>query len=181
MLSPTAYALLSSSSISDLSLRFFLLLLSRYDLRGFRAIDPRILEQELGMKPKTITFYMKELLKLKLLESGPVTTHPRGDRAGIPSYRVNPEWWMTRNQAEEGDRILERESLLDIFKGGPSAISRIGTNTAPLPDPSAPSPPLAQPSATDTPSSLNTHDRNSADSLDLARESSETSAPNSSL
>lgn len=113
MLSPAAYSLLASpSTISDPALRFFLRLLAQFDLHGYRAIDPQLLAKDWGISAGKVRKYLHELLQLKLLKSGPTTTHPRGRTGGVGSYRVNPTYWLTKDESEEGDRVLERESLL---------------------------------------------------------------------
>ncbi len=92
MLNLRTYQLLSDpQKISKGALRFFMQLMARYDLRRFRSLPPPSQAKSyFDIDPSSMTSYLSQLVREKILELGPAVISP--------TYRLTSE---SRLSAEE--------------------------------------------------------------------------------
>ena len=95
MLSLTTFQTLSDyRRISIGALRLFMQLMARYDLRRFRALPPPSQAKSyFGIEPVSMTKYLAQLVKEKILELGPVVISP--------TYRLTNESRLSAEELEQ--------------------------------------------------------------------------------
>ncbi len=126
MLNHVCLRLISSAeNLSIAELRFFLRLVSNYDLSRFRALHMQRLVSNHDMHAETISTTISKLVSLGILEEGP-QGKIRGKVHKLSTYRIRPaylvspqsmlEWFAECREREE------RESLLQTDRKGPAPV-----------------------------------------------------------
>lgn len=120
MLNPAAYRLLSTPAhVSPECAQFFLSLLGLTDLRKFRAINPADFTLPYQRSERQVTFYLRKLEWIGILECGPGVRrlHPR--QAPVFTWRVRPKWWMSIEDIAESREIEGRDELALPYPDAP--------------------------------------------------------------
>src|SRR5277367_6676935 len=102
--------------VSDAALRLFLCLAADFDLRSFRSLPHGRMVELYGQSGRDKA--LKEILRLGLLERGPVMRGPATRYPGllVQTYRIPDLYLLSRAEIRDSDQMIDRrrqrESLL---------------------------------------------------------------------
>jgi predicted transcriptional regulator len=97
------------SEVHEGALRFFLDLVCLFDLTAFRMLNIPELSDRLGIKEKTIRSNLEILLRVGLLERGPMAKRVGSDMKET-SFRIRPAMMLTRRELAEHFEARHRET-----------------------------------------------------------------------